>query len=156
MLVAGTKPGTEILCFDCIYRLKFEVAETDSTNNTSYYQNYKELPIYSSSTSGFTAGTLAHILMDKTIKSDRVCHVQPMGVNNTATFIVDIDDVPFDDLKSDDLGVLLPKGIKSVYFTMSSSGKIRIAPGKPSHSERSCYLVMTRRYYTHGTYNLFH
>ena len=104
-----------------MHRLKFEVAETESTINTVYYRNDKELPVYSSSTSGFTAGTLAQILMDKTIKPERVCHVQPMGVNHTATFIVDIDYVPFDDLKSDDLGVWLPKGTKSVYFTMSSS-----------------------------------
>ena len=61
--------------------LKFEVAETESTINTVYYRNDKELPVYSSSTSGFTAGTLAQILMDKTIKPERVCHVQPMGVN---------------------------------------------------------------------------
>ena len=100
-----------------MYRLKFEVAETESTINTVYYRNDKELPVYSSSTSGFTAGTLAQILMDKTIKPERVCHVQPMGVNHTATFIVDIDYVPFDDLKSDDLGVKRENGYQKGQMT---------------------------------------
>ena len=57
------------------------------------------------------------MLMDKSISSERVCHIQPIRVNKTATFIVDIDDVPFSDLKADNLGVWVPKGMKSVYFT---------------------------------------
>ena len=32
--------------------------------------------------------------------------------------------MPFDDLKADDLGVWVPKGTKSVYFTMSANGTI--------------------------------
>ena len=78
-----------------------------------------------------------------------MCHIQPIGVSRTATFIVDIDEVPFSDLKADDLGVWVPKGTKLVYFTKSANGTIRTAPDKPSLSERSCYLVLTRRYYTH-------
>ena len=144
------------LQFLFIHRLKFEekyvLKEEDSP---AFYQNDRELPVYSLTTSGYPASELARILMDKSISSERVCHIQPIGVNETATFIVDIDDVPFSDLKADDLGVWVPKGTKSVYFTKSANGTIRMAPGKPSHSERSCYLVLTRRYYTHGTYSLF-
>ena len=100
------------------------------------------------------ASELANILMAKNIDLQRICHIQPLGVTKTATFVVDLDDVLFSDLKADDLGTWNANGTKSRYFSMSPSGVVHIASGKPSRSTRSCYYTLTRRNYTHGTYNL--
>ena len=40
-----------------------------------------------------------------------ICHIQPLGVTKTATFIVDLD-VLFSDLKADDLGTWNANGTK--------------------------------------------
>ena len=69
--------------------------------------------------SGYQASELANILMAKNIDLQRICHIQPLGVTKTATFIVDLDDVLFSDLKADDLGVWNANGTKSTYFSMS-------------------------------------
>lgn len=88
--------------------------------------------------------------MDKNIDLTRVCHIQPLSIAQSATFIIDLDDVLFSDLKADDLGTWSSNGTKSTYFSMVA-GSIEIASGKPSHSS---YYILTRRYYTHGTYHL--
>lgn len=87
--------------------------------------------------------------MDKNLDLKRVCHVQPLGVTRNATFIIDVDDVLFSDIKADDLGTWSPNGTKSTHFFMTN-GAIRIAGGKPTGSS----YVLTRRYYTLGTYHL--
>ena len=69
-----------------------------------YYENDPELPLYSTVSSGYQVSELASILMDENIDLQRVCHIQPLGVTKTATFILDLDDVLFSDLKADDLG----------------------------------------------------
>lgn len=91
--------------------------------------------------------------MDKNIDSNRVCRIQPLGIARNATFVVDLDQVFFSDLKADDLGTWSSNGTKSTYFSMVA-GNIEITNGKPSHNSRSSYYVLTRRYYTHGTYHL--
>ena len=91
--------------------------------------------------------------MNKDIDTNKVRHIQPLGIVKNATFIVDIDDVLFSDLKS--IGTWKNNGTKSTYFSMSTNGSVAIASGKPSHSTKS-YYVLTRRYFTHGTYQLFH
>ena len=98
----------------------------------------------------YAASELARILMNQNIDLQRICHVQPLGVTKNA--IIDVDDVLFSDLKADDLGSWSPK---STYFSMSG-GVIRIASGKQSCDFRNnSYYILTRRYYTHGTYHLF-
>ena len=72
-----------------------------------------------------------------------------------ATFIVDVDDVNFNDLKADDLGSWITKGTKPTYFRLLPNGTIVVATGKPVIQEGSSYYVLTRRYYTHATYGLF-
>lgn len=129
-------------------RLKFE--ESDEDDIILYYDNDPELPIFSTINHGYQASVLARILMDKNIDLSRVCHIQPFGIAQSATFIVDLDDVMFSDLKADDLGAWTTNGTKSIYFSMLG-GDIQIASGKPSHSS---YFILTRRYYTHGTYSL--
>ena len=129
--------------------------EFDKNGDIPYYEDDPELPLYSTVNSGYQASELANILMAKNMDLQRVCHIQPLGVTKTATFIVDLDNVLFSDLKADDLGSWNANGTKSTYFSMSRNGGIRIASGKPSRSLKSSYYTLTRRYYTHGTYKLF-
>ena len=56
--------------------------------------------------------------MAKVTNLKRVCHIQPLGVTKTATFVIDLDDVLFSDLKADDLGTWIANGTKSTYFTI--------------------------------------
>ena len=59
----------------------------------SYYEDDPELPLYSTVNSGYQASELANILMAKNMNLQRVCHIQPLGVTKTPTFIVDLDNV---------------------------------------------------------------
>ena len=119
------------------------------------HKNDPEMSMFSTITSGYQASELAHILLAKDMDLKRVCHIQPLGVTRNATFVVDLDDVLFSDLKADDLGTWTANGTKSTYFSMSPNGVVQIASGKPTRSSRSSYYILTRRYYTHGTYKLF-
>ena len=82
-----------------------------------------------------------------------MCHVQPLGVTKNATFIVDVDDVAFSDLKADDLGTWKTNGTKTTHFWIRPSGTIVISPKQKGPDTKS--YIMTRRYYVHGTYQLF-
>ena len=74
--------------------------------------------------------TLARVLMNKDIDTNKVCHIKPLGVTKSATFIVDIDEVLFSDQKADDLGTWKNNGTESTYFSMSANGSVAIAGGK--------------------------
>ena len=93
------------------------------------------------------------MLMPSNVDDLTVCSVRPVGVSANATFIVDIDKVHFNDLKCDDLGTWTATGTKSTFFRFAASG-IKISEKKPSQS--GVYHVLTRRYFVHGTYNLYH
>ena len=139
--------------------MKFDESDDEDMHescgdNMENYDNDPQLPIFSTVSHGYFATELARVLMNKDINTDKVCHVQPLGVTKNATFIVDIDDVMFSDLKADDLGTWKNNGTKSTYFSMSVNGSVAVASGKPSHGAES-YYVLTRRYFTHGTYQLF-
>jgi len=139
-------------------RLKFSCSSDEADEEEGAvpcYENDPELPMYSSISSGYQAAELAHTLLAKDINPKRVCRIQPLGVTKNATFLVDLDDVLFSDLKADDLGTWNANGTKSTYFSLSPNGVVRIASGKPTRSSRSSYYILTRRYYTHGTYKLF-
>ena len=69
-----------------------------------------------------------------------------------ASFIIDVDDINFNDLKADDLGSWTTKGTKQTFFRLASDGSISVAIGKPKIREGSSYYVLTRRYYTHATW----
>ena len=71
-----------------------------------------------------------------------------------ATFIVDIDEVAFEDLKADDLGSWSSTGTKRIYFRFTQRNIVRYASGIPSSSSDS--FCLTRRYYVHKTYHRFH
>jgi hypothetical protein len=120
-----------------------------------YYKGDKELPIFSRVTSGYGFDQLIEILMTSTVGKSKICVVRPCGVSENATFVVDLDAVRFTDLKSDDLGSWNATGTKSTYFRMTESG-IRVSDKKPSKQASRLYHVLTRRYYVHSMYILFH
>ena len=104
--------------------------DDDLDTDVVYYGDNPELPIFSTVSHRYPASELARILMAKNLD---LKHVQPLGVTKNATFVIDVDDVLFSDIKADDLGTWSPKGTKSTYFSMSN-GVIQIATGKPTSS----------------------
>ena len=145
--------------FFFLRRLKFEVSsssdsehEEQQLSKTIFYNDDAELPVFSSVTSGYPAEQVVRILMDPELDQDKVCHLQPMGVTKNASFIIDVDDVHFADLKADDLGSWKPNGTKATYFRILPSGTMRILSGRPRITTS---YVLTRRYYVHSTYHLF-
>ena len=141
-------------CFVYHYRLAFDESDSDSAEEAvvpQYYEGDTALPIFSTTPSGYHAEKVARCLLHPDL--DKVCHVQPMGVTRGATFVVDIDDVEFADLKADDLGVWKTNGTKTTHFCILPSGRIWISSKRKGRL--STYYVITRRYYVHGTYQRF-
>ena len=139
------------------YRLTFELSdsESDGSENDSvvqYYRGDSELPMFSANSCGYHAETVAQCLLNPV--PDKVCHVRPIGVTTSATFIVDVDDVQFANLKADDLGVWKTNGTKTTLFHILPNGNIFILSSKRRAVKGSDY-VLTRRYYVHGTYQQF-
>ena len=91
----------------------------------------------------FLTEEVAKVLMSLDVNT--VCHVQPMGMTKNTTFLIEVNDVAFTDLKADDLGTQKTNGTKSTYFSTRSSGEIMIIPGKGKGSTNS--YVMARSYY---------
>lgn len=141
-----------LLCFDhhclLIFRLKLDSDEDEEEQY--YYNDDPELPMFS--TVPNAAESVALLLMDP--EPRKVCHVQPMGVTHTATFVIDLDDIHFPDLKADDLGSWKPNGTKATCFDLLVGGEIQIITPKPKKILPSSY-ILTRRYYVHGTCNQF-
>ena len=81
---------------------------------------------------GIMQEQVVRILMDAELDQDKVCHIQPMGVTKNASFIIDIADVHFADLKADDLGSWKPNGTKATYFRFLPSGTKRILSARQS------------------------
>ena len=125
--------------------------EETSSKGIQYYSDDKELPVFSTTSAGYLAEQVAKVLLNPNL--DKVCHVQPLGVTKNATFIVDVDDVAFSDLKADDLGTWKTNGTKTTHFWIRPSGTIVISPKQKGPDTKS--YIMTRRYYVHGTYQLF-
>ena len=100
------------------HRIKFSESSSDdeqaSVDTMQYYNNDKELPIFSTTCVGYLAEKIARILLNPDLS--QVCHIQPMGVTKNASFIVDLDDVEFADLKADDLGTWKLRVLKLLIF----------------------------------------
>ena len=71
-------------------------------------------------------------------------------------FLIDIqtvETVAFDDIKADDLGSWKATGNKK---HVTSSGAVKYPLSKPVGSVSTDYLLLTRRYFVHLTYDRFH
>lgn len=134
------------------FRIKFEPG---NSSKTEFYRNDLEMPIYSRAVSGYPVGDLVKILLSSDVTGRKVCTVQPLSVCENAAFIVDIETVDHQDLKADDLGSWHPTGTKKSYFRFSSDGTLRVSEKRPRNMP-SDYYVLTRRYYTHKSYDKYH
>ena len=146
-----------------VYRIKFESSSDssdDELNKTNledeviYFDDDLELPLFSKADHGQPVHTIIETLLSPETDDFKVCKVQPLGVMRNATFIVDIDEVAFEDLKADDLGSWSSTGTKRIYFRFTQRNIVRYASGIPSSSSDS--FCLTRRYYVHKTYHRFH
>ena len=102
-----------------------------------------------------THGQPVHVIIESLLAPEEkhVCKVQPLCVMKNATFIIDIDEVPFEDLKADDLGSWFTTGTKRTHFRFTETNAIRYASGIPSSDK---YFKLTRRYYVHKTCQRYH
>ena len=156
-LLECTLLGSISLC-----RLKFDFPESDSDSDEcaqpktepDFYDGDTELPVFSRMDHGCPVDTLIKTLLPQSLDEKRVCKVQPLGVQANAAFLIDLNTVPFKDIKADDLGVWKATGTKRTHFRFTQCNSIRYASGVPSKS--SDYFLLTQRYYIHGTYNHFH
>ena len=140
-------------------RLKFASSsdsdqEMDTSFAVEYFDSDPDLPIISKLDHGYPVHLLIQKLLSSDINNAYICKVQPLGVMKNAIFQVDLDVVPFSDLKADDLGSWNATGTKRTYFRFTQGNSIRYATGVPSTS--TSYFCLTRRYYVHKTYNRFH
>ena len=119
-----------------------------------YYDNDPELPLLSIIDHGYPVHSLIQNLLSSKLDNLKVCKVQPLGITRNATFQIDLDKVPFEDLKADDLGSWSSTGTKRTHFCFTKNNAIKYATGLPSSSLD--YFRLTRRYYVHKTYNRFH
>ena len=140
-------------CLWC--RLKFcdsydEDMHESCGDNVENYDNDPQLLLFSTVTCGYSASEFARVLMNKDIDTNKVCHIQPLGVvKNALLTLIMFCSVIYKHRYMEN------NGTKSTYFSMSTNGSVAITSGKPSHSTKS-YYVLTQRYFTHGTYQLFH
>ena len=95
-------------------------------------------------------------MLNPDVAPDKICSVQPLGVMQNAAFLIDIDTVDFDDIKADDLGSWKATGNKKSFFHVTSSGVVKYLLSKPVGSVSTDYLLLTRRYFVHLTYDRFH
>ncbi len=135
------------LTFGCpCFRVKLE------NDTQQYFQGDCELPVYSRVTAPYRCNRLINILLDECVDKPRVCGVQPLGVMENATFLIDLDRVRFDDLKADDVGSWKPTGTKHTYFCFDDDGETMYCQGIPHGGG---YYNLTRRYYVHATCQTF-
>lgn len=140
-------------------RLKFASSseseeERDPTFTIDYFDSDPDLPIISKLDHGYPVHLLIQELLSSDANNAHICKVQPLGVMKNAVFQIDLDVVPFGDLKADDLGSWNATGTKRTHFRFTKENSIRYATGVPSAS--TSYFCLTRRYYVHKTCNRFH
>ena len=82
----------------------FWVKKETETASLKHYMDNPDLPLYFQVASPYNCSQLIGILMNNSLSSDKVCGSRPLGVNDNATFVIDLDRVWFDDLKADDFG----------------------------------------------------
>ncbi len=118
-----------------------------------YFKDDPELPVYSRTQSGYGLPQLIDILMSGPLSEEKVCKVQPLGVTQNCTFVIDLDSVSIDDLRADDLGSWKPTGTRRSYFEINETNEPEFLSRVPS--EGSSHFMIIRRYFVHQSYQKF-
>ena len=106
--------------------------------------------------SGLPVHRLIDVILNPDIAPEKICSVQPLGVMQNAAFLIDIDMVEFDDVKADDLGSWKATGNKKSFFRVTSAGAVKYLAAKHIGTVSTEYLLLTRRYFVHLTYDRYH
>lgn len=118
-----------------------------------YFNDDPELPVYSHTSIGYTLSELVDILMSESLPEEKVCKIQPLGVNRNCTFIMDLDSVSTEDMKADDLGSWKSNGTRRSYFKLNRRNIAEFLKAAPSQT--AGHFVIIRRYFVHHTYSKF-
>ena len=76
------------MCVFFFFRIKFDAGHSSSTE---FFRNDLEMPISSRATAGYPVGGLVNSLLKSDLGGTKVCTVEPLGVSENATFIVDVE-----------------------------------------------------------------
>ena len=96
-----------------------------------YYDGDHELPMLLDNPTSFLAKEVAKVLNESRCEYCVPCSTK--GMTKNTTFVIDVDDVAFTDLKADNLGTWKATGTKSIYFSIRSSGVIMIISGNETN-----------------------
>ena len=91
--------------------------------------------------------------MRESFPEDKVCNIQPLGVDCNCTFIIDHDSVSCDDLRADDMGSWRSNGTRQSYFALNRRNKADFLNSAPRQLTGSYHVV--RRYFVHRSYSKF-
>ena len=88
---------------------------------------------------------------------EEVCTQQPIGCSTSNTFLVDLSQLDKrDDIRSDDLGVWINRGVKSSFCNIQFQGdavkKVEVLDFKPPVKQHSFYRLK-RTYWVHSKDN---
>ena len=107
-----------------------------------FFNDDKQLPVYSAQlSSGYSLPELVDILMSDNLDSNKVCKVQPLGVNINCAFIVDLDHVDPEDLKADDNGSWKNNGTRRRNFILNLQNKPEFLASAPVSQQGYYYIV---------------
>lgn len=128
-----------------------ESLECEKPTPLLYFNDDPELPVYSQTSTGYSISELVEILISKSTSEDKVCRIQPLGVNCNCTFIIDLDSISCEDLKADDVGSWKSNGTHRSYFKMNERNRPEFQKVAPTQA--AGYFHTVRRYFVHHTYS---
>ena len=79
--------------------------------------------------------------------------VTAAGSDRQCSFVIELDDVQFEDFKTDDLGIWKSTGVNRGEFVITIEGETRF---QVRRSHGAAHYTLFRRYYVHGTCPTFH
>ena len=110
------------------------------------------IPIFREGTVSFTVGSAVKIILQA--QETELCSEQPIGCSSSMTFLVDVSKLKDrDDIRADDLGVWINKGVKSSFCTITIQGdsvkSVTVLDYKPSVKSSNVYRLK-RTYWVHS------
>ena len=101
----------------------------------------------------FTLSELVDILISESLPEEKVCKVQPLGVNHHCTFIIDLNSVSTEDMKADDQWFWKSNGTHQSYFKLNRRNFAEFLKAAPAQA--AGHFVIICRYLVHHTYSKF-